>query len=223
MGAKVFLTGARIAGTVTFIPGLQGPEGNHAIVTVMVNRRGRDGKDYSDDFTVHMWNKGASIAANYLAIGKRINIEGRLQSYAQDTGQMKNGRRVLNRKVEVVCQRVELLDDSLKVTQAIFDQNIAAMKSTGRLDANAQINYGDLIPKKGAMVDFNPSLAAQTGKYGHAKVWSKDKGFWGGTIVEAAAAANAGPATDKIAELQRQVDALKAEAGGTAVSVPNPF
>lgn len=226
MGTKVFLTAVRVASVPTFIPGAT-PEGNHAIVTVMSNRKGRDGKDYSDDFTVHMWNKGAAIAANYLSVGKRVNIEGRLQSYTQDTGQTNGaGKKILNRKTEIVCQRLELLDDSMKVTQAIFDANIAAMKATGRLDSNAQINLVELIPKKAAMVDFNPQLAAQTGKYGHANVWSKDKGHWNanrGTN----AVVNAPPATDKIAELQAQVDQLRnasvANAAGGAGNGPTPF
>lgn len=214
MGAKVLLTSARVARVPTFIPG-NTPEGNHAIVTVMVNRKGRDGKVYTDAFTVHLWNKGASIAANYLSVGKRVNIEGRLQSYSEDTGQVTGaGKKILNNKVEVVCERIELGADSLKVTQAVFEAAIAAKKAAGMLDPNVQLNYGELIPKKSTMVDFNPALAAQTGTYGHAKVWSKDRGHWGGT----AAAVVGPPATDQIAALQAQVDALKAAKAAAVVA-----
>ena len=223
MSAKVFLSGARVARVPTFIPGPT-PEGNHAIVTVMVNRKGRDGKTYSDNFTVHLWNKAASVAANFLSVGKRVNIEGRLQSYTEDTGQVTaGGKKILNNKVEVVCpgNGLQLLDDSLKVIQATFDANIAALKSAGRLDPNTQLNYAELIPKKSAMIDFNPALSAQTGKYGHANVWSKDKGHWNGTANAVATPA----ATDKVAELQRQIDALKnaGTVAATAGTVVTPF
>jgi len=211
---KALLTGVRIAGDPTFIPGAD-PSKNHAIVTAMVNRKGRDNKDYSEDITVHFWNKTANIAANYLSTGKQCNIEGRLNSRTVDTGQVRaDGKKILYRIVEVNAIRCELLGDSLKELQAAFDNGIIALKNSGRLDPNAQINLNDILPKKGPMVDFNPALSAQTGKYGHANVWSKDKGSWKPTT--------ATPVADKaidIAALEAQIAALKKD----TAAIADPF
>lgn len=210
---KALLTGARIAGDPTFIPGTD-PTKNHAIVTAMVNRKGRDNKDYSEDITVHFWGKPANVAANYLSTGKQVNIEGRLNSRTIDTGQVRpDGKKILHRNVEVTAIRCELLGDSLKELQTSFDNGIIALKSSGRLDPNAQINLNDVLPKKGPMVDFNPALSAQTGKYGHANVWSKDRGHWKSTT--------AAPTIDNVASiaaLEAQIESLK-----KAAVVPDPF
>jgi len=214
---KALLTGARIAGDPTFIPGTD-PSKNHAIVTAMVNRRGRDNKDYSEDVTVHFWGKSAGVAANYLCTGKQVNIEGRLNTRTIDTGQIKpNGKKILYRIVEVNAIRVELLGDSLKEMQASFDTGIIALKNAGRLDPNAQINLNDVLPKKGPMVDFNPALSAQTGKYGHANVWSKDRGSWKPTDT-----APATIVTDEVAALKAQIEELKGQKVAAAGGV-NPF
>jgi len=224
---EAILTGARVAGQPTFIPGVSGPERNHTIVTVMVNRRGRDNKEFSDSLTVHFWGKSANMAANYLTIGKQCNIRGRLQDYTSDTGQVRNGKRILNRKVEVNAIRCELLADSLKEIQATFDAGILAMKNSGRLDPNTQITHADVSPKKSAMVDFNPVLAAQTGTYGKAKVWSKDRGFWtpGGAAPVATAMPVAG--VDPVVAAQAaEIAALKgqiAAAGAGPDAGPAPF
>jgi len=212
---EAILTGARVAGTPTFIPGITGPERNHTITTVMVNRRGRDNKEYSDSLTVHFWGKSANMAANYLSVGKQCNIRGRLQDYTSDTGQVRNGKRVLNRKVEVNAIRCELLADSMKEVQAAFDAGIIALKSAGRLDPNTQIALSDILPKKNSMIDFNPVLAAQTGTYGRAKVWSKDRGFWTPGVAAPVAAATAVPVDGSAAVIAAQaaeIAALKGQA-----------
>jgi len=70
------------------------------------------------------------------------------------------------------------------------------------------------------MVDFNPALSAQTGKYGHANVWSKDKGSWKPAMTAVAPGA-AVPTTDKataIAALEVQIANLK-----QAAVVADPF
>lgn len=207
---KAILTGIRVAGDPTFIPGATDPLRNHAIVTVMVNRKDRQGNDHSDDLTVHFWGKAANMAANYLSKGKQCNVEGRLQSYTTDTGQVKDGKRILNRKVEVTAIRCELLADSMKEIQAAFDAGIIALKNSGRLDPNAQINLSDLLPKKGSMIDFNPALAAQTGKYGCARVWSKDQGFWKPGTVATATPVNT---VKTVAMIEAELAAAKAATG----------
>lgn len=217
---KAILTGVRVAANPTFIPGTD-PLRNHAITTVMVNRKDRQGNDHSDDVTVHFWGKSANVAANYLSKGKQCNIEGRLQSYTSDTGQVKDGKRILNRKVEVNALRCELLADSMREIQAAFDSGIIALKNSGRLDPNAQINLSDILPKKGSMVDFNPALSAQTGLYGCAKVWSKDQGFWTPGAMAPVATAVPGVVPKTVAQLQAELDAAKVTAAG--VAEPQPF
>ena len=216
---KVFLTGVRVAGDPTFIPGTD-PNKNHALTTVMANRKGRDGKDYSQDITCHFWAKQANMAANYLAKGKQVNIEGTLNTRTIDTGQVRaDGKKILYRISEVRVIRCELLGDSLKEIQNAFDTGILALKNSGRLDPNTQISLNDVIPKKGPMVDFNPALAAQTGKYGHANVWSKDRGSWKSTTVATAP-------TDQsatIAVLEAKINQLKKEAVVANSAVADPF
>jgi len=217
---KALLTGARVAGVPTFIPGGD-PTKNHAMVTVMVNRKDRQGNDHSEDITVHFWGKSANVAANYLSIGKQVNIEGRLNSRTIDTGQVRaDGKKILYRLVEVTASRCELLGDSLKEMQAAFDTGILALKSSGRLDPNAQISITDVLPKKGPMVDFNPALAVQTGKYGHANVWSKDKGSW-----KVAGTTTAPVVDNAIAALKAQIEALEKKNVATAGAgdIVNPF
>jgi len=212
---KALLTGARIAGDPTFIPGAD-PSKNHTIVTAMVNRKGRDGKDYSEDITVHFWNKNANVAANYLSKGKQCNIEGRLNSRTVDTGQVRpDGKKILYRIVEVNATRVELLGDPLKETIAALDNYVVSLKNSGRLDPNTQINFVEALPKKSPMIDFNPALSAQTGKYVHANVWSKDKGSW----KPMATAAPASNEAATIAALEAQIAALKKD----SATVADPF
>jgi len=220
------LTGCRVAGVPTFIPGVNGSR-NHTIVTVMVNRQDRKGNPHSDDVTVHFWDKSADVAANYLGVGKQCNIRGRLQSYTVDTGQVRgDGKKILHRKVEVVATRMELLGDPLKEIQAAIDANLMVLKNSGRLDPNAQISAIDILPKKSAMVAFNPTLSAQTGMYGVAKVWSKDKNHWGGNATGAPATAPTVVNTGKLADLERQIEQLKAQATAPVVNGQpgvNPF
>jgi len=205
---KVFLTGARVAKEPTFIPGSE-PAKNHAMATVMVNRKGRDGKDYSQDITCHFWSKQANMAANYLSKGKQVNVEGTLNTRTIDTGQVRpDGKKILYRIAEVRVIRCELLGDPLRETIAALDNYIIAQKNSGRLDPNVQLNFNEALSKKTPMVDFNPALSAQTGKYVHANVWSKDKQSWKPT-------APAAPAADKatsIAALEAQIENLKKEA-----------
>lgn len=220
MGEFKFIgTSIRIAGDPTFIPNLQDPKRNHAIVTGMINRK-INGKDLTDEITLNFWDKSASVAANFLPKGKQCNIEGRLQSYTMDTGQVReNGKRILNRRVEVSVARCELLADPRREMEVAFANGLAALKAAGRLPGNVQMGLDDILPKKSAMVDFNPQLAAQTGKYGHARVWSKEREFWGNAIpAQAAAATNTNTA---IQQLQAQIATLlNAQTAAAVVAKP---
>ena len=214
MGEFKFIgTSIRIAGDPTFIPNLQDPKRNHAMVTGMINRK-VNGKDLTDEITLNFWGKSASVAANFLPKGKQCNIEGRLQSYTMDTGQVReSGKRILNRRIEVSVARCELLADPRREMEVSFANGITALKAAGRLPGNVQMGLDDILPKKSAMVDFNPQLAAQTGKYGHARVWSKEQGFWGNVVpAQTTVVANTNAA---IQQLQNQIATLTAAAGLT--------
>ena len=213
MGEFKFMgTSVRIAGDPTFIPNPQDPRRNHTIVTCMVNRRINE-KDLTDEITLNFWGKSASVAASFLPKGKQCNIDGRVQSYTMETGQVReDGKRILNRRIEVNVSRCELLADSRREMEAAFQGGIAALKAQGRLPTNVQISLDDVLPKKSPMTDFNPQLAAQTGKYGHARVWSKDRGFWvtipAGTVVTPTAVPT-GDTNTAIQTLQSQIAALQ--------------
>ena len=237
MGEFKFIgTSIRIAGDPTFIPNLQDPKRNHAIVTGMINRK-INGKDLTDEITLNFWGKSASVAANFLPKGKQCNIEGRLQSYTMDTGQVReNGKRILNRRVEVSVARCELLADPRREMEVAFANGLAALKAAGRLPGNVQMGLDDVLPKKSAMVDFNPQLAAQTGKYGHARVWGKDRGFWGNaTSVETTVVADTNTAIQQLRnQLATLINAqatvvaepaqvIPAEAGVVVEAPPDPF
>jgi len=210
-------TGCRVAGSPTFIPG-NGPEKNHALVTLMVNRRTRAGKTVTDEITANFWGKHASVAANYLGTGKQCDIRGRLQSYSQATGRiLPNQKQEIYRKIEVVVTRCELMADSRKMQESELAKNLTALKAQGRLPAAVILTMDDLFSKKAAMVDFNPAVAVQTGSYGYAKVWSKDVGFWGNGVGQVAPATapvataiTTGDPATQIANLEEMIKNLKA-------------
>jgi len=215
MGEFLFIgTSCHVAGPPTYIPGTT-PDKNHALVTLMVNRKTRAGNQVTDEITANFWAKNASVAANYLGTGKQCNIRGRSQSYNQATGRiLPNNKAEINRRIEVTVTRCELLADSRKAQEAELAVNINRLKAEGRLPAAVILTMDDLFSKKATMVDFNPAVAIQTGSYGHAKVWSKDVGFWGNGIGQVAAIAPAvipaGNQAEQIASIEKMLAMLKA-------------
>jgi single-stranded DNA-binding protein len=182
MGNMLFIgTDLRVASEVTFIPGAD-PKRNHAILTV-INNRGKNPRtqeDMTDEITLNFWNKYAGVAAHYLYPGKQINVEGRIQSYTEDTGQVRpNGGRKLNRKIEVVVTNMQLLGDSMKKINERIAKNVAILKQAGRLPAEVILTGEEILKSdKMPMTDFSPAIATQTGRYGLARVWTKDRNFW---------------------------------------------
>jgi single-stranded DNA-binding protein len=206
MGNMLFIgTDLRVASEVTFIPGVE-LKRNHAILTVMNNRgkNPRTQEDMTDEITLNFWSKYAGVAAHYLYPGKQINVRGRIQSYTEDTGQVRqNGGRKLNRKIEVVVENngLELLGDSMKKINERIAKNITVLKAAGRLAPEVVLSAEELLKTdKLPMTDFTPAVSSQTGRYGLARVWSKDGGFWDQRIGQVAPAApavtTAAPAID---------------------------
>lgn len=182
MGNMIFIgTDLRVASDVTFIPGAE-MKRNHALLTVM-NNRGKNpttGAEMTDEITLNFWGKYAGVAAHYLYPGKQINATGRIQSYTEDTGQVRpSGGRKLNRKIEVVVDDMGLLGDSMKKINERIAKNVGLLKAAGRLPQEVILSGEELLKTdKIPMTDFSPTICAQTGRYGHARIWSKEGGFW---------------------------------------------
>lgn len=214
---KVSGTSVRAAGPPTFIPNLQDPTKNHTMVTGIVNR-GKNkttGQDMTERSTLHFWNMLAAVAACYITTGKQFNIDGSLRVHVTDTGQVRNGKKVLNSDTSIRVSNLELLSDSKKTMDAAFAQSLANLIATGRVPPNTILTLDNFLPKKEKLQAFNPALAAQTGVYGHAKVWTKDQLFWGGgkgVIAAPAVAAPVGDTNAIIANLQQQLAALTNQA-----------
>ena len=180
MGSQNFIgTDLRVANEVTFIPGTE-PRNHRALVTAMSNTKGRNGETYSDEVSLIFWGKRAIVAATYLYKGKQINVYGRYQSHTTDTGQITpGGKKILNRNVQVVVSHMELLGDSMKKIEEIVAINLGRLKAAGRIPQELTVTAKELLDNpKPALTDFNPAVSAQTGKFGLANVWSKDRGFW---------------------------------------------
>lgn len=74
---------------------------------IAVDRRGKSetGEKQADFFDIVAWRQSAEFAANYLAKGRLVAVQGRLQSrsWVQQDGQKRS-------KVEVVAESVQGLD-----------------------------------------------------------------------------------------------------------------
>jgi len=238
---KILGTSVRAAGPPTFIPNLADPTKNHAMVTGIVNRgpHPKTAQPMTERITLHFWNKLASVAACYITTGKQFNIDGTLRVHVTDTGQVRNGKKVLNSDASVRVSSLELLSDSKKIMDATFAQSLIGLIAAGKLPPGTILTYDDFFPKKEKLQAFNPGLSAQTGVYGHAKVWTKDRNFWGGPAgmaVPVGAIPAGGDVKTIIASLQAQLLALQGinagpgagiaqgVVGGPAIAeVPDPF
>ena len=91
-----------IIGNAAADPELRYTPAGKAICTfrVAVNRAGGDKADF---FDVVCWERQAEIANEYIALGRRLGVEGRLQYSTWE----KDGKR--HSKVEIVAHRLQLL------------------------------------------------------------------------------------------------------------------
>lgn len=74
----------------------------------------RHGTEEADFFTIVTFDRQAEVCAEYLAVGRRVAIEGRLHhsSYEVD---LPNGEKERRSKVEVIGHRVEMLGRARRV------------------------------------------------------------------------------------------------------------
>lgn len=198
------LTDVHVAGQPTFIPAADGdPNKHHTMVTVINNRgKSKSGAELRDEVTLNFWGKYAQVAACHLDKGRKINVEGEIMSHTIDTGQVRpDGKKVLHRRNEIRVNTMTFGGDTRKELVARINTNLAAAKASGRLDPAATITAEDLIAiQRSATVDYNPALAAQTGRYGNAKVY-----FKGGAPTFAQPVQPAAPVQNQA------IDAMKAE------------
>lgn len=91
-----------LVGNLATDPELRHTAGGRAVCTFRV-AVSRPGGEQADFFTVVSWERQAEVCARYLAVGRRVAIDGRLH---HSTWEAEDGRRS---KVEVVAHRVEML------------------------------------------------------------------------------------------------------------------
>lgn len=216
----VSLTNVRVAGDPTFFPGTD-PSKHRCLVTVIKNRgKNKAGQEMTDEFTLVFWNKYAQTAAMYLDKGRAIDVTGVLRSHTVDTGRVKpNGKKELQRNTNVHVKSFEFGADSKKELVKRVGQNIAKAIQEGLLPPNCTITPDYLIAvSRTPAYDYNPQLAAQTGRYGNARVFIKGQGFLGNGAV-----APMPTAQGDLAQLEAQVAQMKAALVAGATADVNPF
>lgn len=86
--------------------------------TIALNRPKKEGQEQQADFVkIITWNKLAENCGNYLAKGRKVGVEGRLQSGSY---QDKNGRIVYT--LDVVASSVEFLTPANENTPSGFHE-----------------------------------------------------------------------------------------------------
>jgi single-strand DNA-binding protein len=91
-----------LVGNLASEPELKKTTGNRSVCTFRL-AVSRVSGEQADFFTVVAWERQAEVCKEYLTLGRRVAVEGRLH---HSTWEVEEGRRS---KVEVVAHRVELL------------------------------------------------------------------------------------------------------------------
>lgn len=91
-----------LVGNLATDPELRQTSGGRAVCTFRL-AVSRPGGEEADFFTVVTWERQAEVCAQYLGVGRRVAVEGRLH---HSTWTVEEQRRS---KVEVVAHRVEML------------------------------------------------------------------------------------------------------------------
>jgi hypothetical protein len=223
MDNLVRLSNVRVAGEPTFFPS-DDPKKHRCLLTVIKNRgKNKAGQEMTDEIGLTFWGKYAQTAALYLDKGRAINVEGVLRSHTKDTGQVKdNGKKILHRNMTVHVKSFEFSADSKKELVKRVGQNIAKAKAEGLIPPQCTITPEYLIAvTRNVAYDYNPSSAAQTGRYGNARVYIKGQGFLGAGFVPAGAPAG----TDRLAAMEQEIARLRQEkaAAAGAQLIADPF
>ena len=122
-----------LVGNLASEPQLRQTGNGRAVCTFRV-AVSRVGGEQADFFTVVAWERQAEVCQEFLTLGRRVGIEGRLH---HSTWEAAEGRRS---KVEVVAHRVELLGnrprseaDTRAAAEAIADDPFAVEEPAAEL------------------------------------------------------------------------------------------
>ena len=224
--STIFISNGRVAGEPCFFPA-DDPKKHRCLVTIIKNRgKNAAGVEMTDEHSLVFWGKYAQVAALHLDKGRAINVHGAERSHSKDTGRLKaSGAKEILRTTSIHVRNFEFGPDSKKELVKRINMNLAKAKAEGRINPDATITAEELIfVQRPAAYDYNPMLAAQTGRYGNARVWVKGVGFLGAGV--AAGVAVEDPVA-KIARMEAEIVAMRAGAGtevATNVSaVPEVF
>lgn len=212
MDSIMSLVNVHIAGTPTFFPGADVNK-HRCLVTVMKNRgKNKAGQEMTDQMTLVFWGKYAQTAALFLDKGRCINAEVVPRPYSVDTGQIRpDGKKIIYRITNFSVRSFEFGGDTKKELTTRITANLQKAKAEGLIPMDATITADYLIAiERPTKYDYNPTLVAQTGKYGNAKVFIKGSGFVQATgVVATAVQLPEVMDTNDIDALQGRVEALK--------------
>jgi single-stranded DNA-binding protein len=226
------LNGHVTGDTTYFVDASGDPKKNQLIMNVTTNGpKKKDGTRDADTIPCKVWGKYAGIAAHQLANGSGVNIDGELKTWRRDTGKVDpQGKRIFEEKISVKVNTFLHTGATNSEGLALAKKNIAefeAAKARGEVHPAAICTPEIMLKKPEPVVvpDFNIAVAAQTGKYGFAKVWTKDRGYIGPQNAGASAAAvNTAPAASAmdVASLIAMVKALAEAQIKPSASAPVP-
>jgi hypothetical protein len=186
--------------------------------------KGADGTEYKTTMAVKGWGPFALALAQILKVGSALVIEGRLSSFMKPTGQVVNGKSTYNNVISITATEVQVIGESKKALNELIAKNVAELVKTGVVRQEQMgILTGDTLLKHPDMVmvkEFNAATAMQSGKFGLADIWTKDRGNWSAkpnTVTSAApAGVMGGIDPDMMAKLRAFMDAM------TTTAAPAP-
>lgn len=125
-----------LVGNLATDPELRHTAGGRAVCTFRL-AVSRAGSDQADFFTVVAWERQAEVCAQYLSIGRRVAVDGRLH---HSTWEVEEARRST---VEVIAHRVEMLGGPRRTE-----------RDAGRVEDGATAGSSEVD------VDFAPAVEA---------------------------------------------------------------
>jgi hypothetical protein len=203
---RVLLNNARLAADPVLFPGRNAdgtynPQLDRATVTVIINR----GQGNPTAVRITCFGIAARILSLYCMKGKQVDIEGNLTSFLRDTGEIDPNtgktKKVNEVGVAVNGGGISLGADPMSVTDLVVKRNLGAalqgLKDKGLMApqdnidviVNAISAQALLSSNKEPMRDFNPNESGATGKFGNARVWTQDRGWWDQNVAVATAQA----------------------------------